>query len=375
MACTRLDSARVCVMLDISSKLPKHLAIMVPNKDGSDTPYMTDVEYEPVPPKCVKCSILGHSATTCPIVKQTAKQSTKPPINIYVQRSDMAKTVVSPSKSREDHNEIPKFLMLLGYKQAYCPDGNGLLTTQPEDVLVTVVYGANDWGAGHALWRDLSQLAQTIDVPWLVSEDFNTILDMSEVCCASGDIRMAMDEFQECLNDTSLIHLPMQGERFTWHNYSSDSRSLWKMLDRILVNDWWLERWPNASYLSLNPLTSDHLPLLLKVDTTHNVSLFCFDNYLALFSKFTPTVQNVWQHHIVGTTMYSETCKLKALKPEFQRQRRNKGDLPANVTMAAAFLDMAQTLLQIDRHNSFLLHLEYCYKLVFLKATKLEQVM
>ncbi|KAL0439702.1 UNVERIFIED_CONTAM: hypothetical protein Slati_2453200 [Sesamum latifolium] len=29
-ACTRLNFARVCVMLDISSKLPKHIVIMVP---------------------------------------------------------------------------------------------------------------------------------------------------------------------------------------------------------------------------------------------------------------------------------------------------------------------------------------------------------
>ncbi|KAL0302828.1 UNVERIFIED_CONTAM: hypothetical protein Scaly_3019900 [Sesamum calycinum] len=35
-ACTRLDFARVCVMLDISSKLPKHLIIMMPKEDGKE---------------------------------------------------------------------------------------------------------------------------------------------------------------------------------------------------------------------------------------------------------------------------------------------------------------------------------------------------
>ncbi|KAK4384533.1 hypothetical protein Sango_3051100 [Sesamum angolense] len=35
-ACTRLDFARVCVMLDISSTLPKHLIIMMPREDGTE---------------------------------------------------------------------------------------------------------------------------------------------------------------------------------------------------------------------------------------------------------------------------------------------------------------------------------------------------
>ncbi|KAL0455486.1 UNVERIFIED_CONTAM: hypothetical protein Slati_0887800 [Sesamum latifolium] len=43
--------------------------------------------------------------------------------------------------------------------------------------------------------------------------------------------------------------------------------------------------------------------------------MFRFDNYLTMSSEFTPTVQRVWQHHIVGTTMFAVTRKLKALKP------------------------------------------------------------
>ncbi|KAL0420839.1 UNVERIFIED_CONTAM: hypothetical protein Slati_3106800 [Sesamum latifolium] len=51
-ACTRLDFARVCIMLDISSKLPKHVVIMIPKEDGSETACKVDVEYEWLPPMC-----------------------------------------------------------------------------------------------------------------------------------------------------------------------------------------------------------------------------------------------------------------------------------------------------------------------------------
>ncbi|KAL0455480.1 UNVERIFIED_CONTAM: hypothetical protein Slati_0887200 [Sesamum latifolium] len=65
-ACTRQDFARVCVMLDISSKLPKHVVVMVPWEDGGESPCRVDVEYEWLPPKPVACQSLGHKTAECP---------------------------------------------------------------------------------------------------------------------------------------------------------------------------------------------------------------------------------------------------------------------------------------------------------------------
>ncbi|KAL0325334.1 UNVERIFIED_CONTAM: hypothetical protein Sradi_5102700 [Sesamum radiatum] len=79
-ACTRLDFTRVCVMLDISSTLPKHLIIMITKEDGSEVPCKVEVEYEWVPPKCKQCMSLGHSTAACP----NSKQAVKPPVAVYV---------------------------------------------------------------------------------------------------------------------------------------------------------------------------------------------------------------------------------------------------------------------------------------------------
>ncbi|KAL0298172.1 UNVERIFIED_CONTAM: hypothetical protein Sangu_3156800 [Sesamum angustifolium] len=73
--------------------------------------------------------------------------------------------------------------------------------------------------------------------------------------------------------------------------------------------------------------------------------------------------------------MYSVTRKLKALKPIFRQQRKQKGDLAANVKLAGEFLETSQQLLREDRLNPLLLQLEHCCRLVFLKAVKIEQVM
>ncbi|KAK4383973.1 hypothetical protein Sango_3102600 [Sesamum angolense] len=68
-ACTRLDFARVCVMLDISSKLPRHVIIMIPFENGGESVCNVDVEYEWLPPKCTSCHSLGHATSACVLHK------------------------------------------------------------------------------------------------------------------------------------------------------------------------------------------------------------------------------------------------------------------------------------------------------------------
>ncbi|KAL0455526.1 UNVERIFIED_CONTAM: hypothetical protein Slati_0891800 [Sesamum latifolium] len=82
------------------------------------------------------------------------------------------------------------------------------------------------------------------DEPWIVLGDFNAVVDHSEVYGHSGDIQTAMGDFRALLIDTGLISLPSQGAFLTWSNCSDGPRSLWKKLDRMLVNDSWLARWP-----------------------------------------------------------------------------------------------------------------------------------
>ncbi|KAL0455426.1 UNVERIFIED_CONTAM: LINE-1 reverse transcriptase [Sesamum latifolium] len=253
-ACTRLDFARVCVMLDISLKLPKHIVDMVPQEDGGETACKVDVEYEWLPPKCNTCMSLGHSMKGCPTMKPK-----QPPVSVKQQR---------PRLVREPVRGIGR--IRCSYLERAGPE--------PQR--------------------------------------------------SSGDIRGAAEEFQECLWGMGLITLPMQGEWFTWHNCSRDSRSLWKRLDRLLVNDCWLGCWPNTYYVSLNARTSDHSPLVLRGDTP----------------------------------IQSSTAT-------------EKRDLSNDVKLAASFLDAAQNLLAQDRQNPIFLHLEFCCKMVLRLATKLEQHM
>ncbi|KAL0356051.1 UNVERIFIED_CONTAM: hypothetical protein Sradi_4052000 [Sesamum radiatum] len=105
---------------------------------------------------------------------------------------------------------------------------------------------------------------------------------MSEVYGLSRDLYVAMEDFSVCLRNTGLLHVPMQGETYTWHNCSDGARSLWKRLDRMLANEQWLSAWPNIVCLSSTPRTSDHSPLIIRgYSPPISVRVIRFENYLA----------------------------------------------------------------------------------------------
>ncbi|KAL0282288.1 UNVERIFIED_CONTAM: hypothetical protein Sradi_7265600 [Sesamum radiatum] len=185
--------------------------------------------------------------------------------------------------------------------------------------LITVVYGECDHIRRRSLWAGLHNLSEDITMdPWAVFGDFNAIIDASESLGRSSENSSAMADFREFITETGLIHLPFTGCPYSWHNSSEGSRSLWRRLDRVLVNEIWLVLWPRASYLCALPGTSDHSPLILQGSVHRSFGgMFRFDNFLAEQPGFLESVQGVWRHRIFGNKMYGVMCRLKSLKSVF----------------------------------------------------------
>ncbi|KAL2225547.1 UNVERIFIED_CONTAM: hypothetical protein Sindi_2916900 [Sesamum indicum] len=397
------------------------------------------VEYEWLPPKCTECMTLGHSAKECTLTKPQKQEKPPvkvyvPKVHIPTptdpeesqlnhetvveveevtrreEGADQTEHEVSSHNEREtrvrinsvvhiqsfllphwkwfvdyasvgnriwiawDENEVDVQILEMGNQFIHCRVTN---RADSEPLIITVIYGASELADRRSLWNTLDLLArQCTNDPWLVGGDFNAVRDMNEVCGASGDIRIAIEEFNASIQVAGLLPLPMQGEWYTWHNCSTSPRSLWKRLDRMLINDRWLARFPSSYYHSLMPRTSDHSPLVIHGDRQNQTrGMFRFDNYLTLSPEFIPSVQNIWNQTVIGVPMFAITRKLKALKPVFRQQRRKKGDLTLNVHLAKGFLDEAQHLVSLDRQNEAFLQLEHCCRLVYAKAVKLEQIM
>ncbi|XP_011069437.1 uncharacterized protein LOC105155263, partial [Sesamum indicum] len=79
-ACTRLDFARICVMIDVTQKMAKQIIIMTPDENGGETPCRIDVEYEWLPLKCTTCMTLGHMDKECTLNKPHKQM--KPPVAV-----------------------------------------------------------------------------------------------------------------------------------------------------------------------------------------------------------------------------------------------------------------------------------------------------
>ncbi|KAL2228569.1 UNVERIFIED_CONTAM: hypothetical protein Sindi_1836600, partial [Sesamum indicum] len=80
-----------------------------------------------------------------------------------------------------------------------------------ETIAITVIYGANEMTERRELWVSIETVdVQCNDIPWLVGGDFNVVHDISEICGAAGDTRMAMEEFNTCIQNTGLLPLPMR---------------------------------------------------------------------------------------------------------------------------------------------------------------------
>ncbi|KAL2248718.1 UNVERIFIED_CONTAM: hypothetical protein Sindi_2345500 [Sesamum indicum] len=122
---------------------------------------------------------------------------------------------------------------------------------------------------------------------------------------------MATEEFNVGILEASLIPLPMQGEWFTSiiavHPHGVYGRG-W--IGFLLMIVGWQGSLPH-------PITALH----------HGHLTIPHWFYKGIHNNI---MENIWHHEVVGVPMYAVTRKLKALKPVFRLERKNKGDLTLN---------------------------------------------
>ncbi|KAL0293111.1 UNVERIFIED_CONTAM: hypothetical protein Sangu_3245700 [Sesamum angustifolium] len=136
--CSRLDYARVCVMLNYNSELPKHLVVISPVlRNGKEDPKRVDVEYEWLPQKCTNCCSLGHVETSCPA--NSMKKTVGPPIQVFVKK----RIVPAPT---EKNSEITGATNLVcnNSRPSGLDKGKGIALHNAYDALATLSAEEND---------------------------------------------------------------------------------------------------------------------------------------------------------------------------------------------------------------------------------------
>ncbi|XP_011100880.1 uncharacterized protein LOC105178995 [Sesamum indicum] len=132
-ACTRLDFARVCVMLDVSSTLLKHIIIMTPDEEGGEIPCKIDVEYEWLPHKCTNCMTLGHLAKDCTLNKSS--KPVKPPISVYIPKMGPPQPPPLPPAREVENQRKNRESPIVATGPRHEERGKAIITYNPFDAL------------------------------------------------------------------------------------------------------------------------------------------------------------------------------------------------------------------------------------------------
>ncbi|VFQ99227.1 unnamed protein product [Cuscuta campestris] len=166
------------------------------------------------------------------------------------------------------------------------------------------------------LWASLVQFTQsyTVNKPWAVVGDFNCILNPDE---KKGGLPMSLNaswDFQQCINDFGLMEVTTYGNTFTWWNGRKKFHSIWKRLDRCLVNQSWADTFQTTVHV-LSLTTSDHSPLHISTTIptcTTAPRKFSFLNAWTTHADFMQVVEKAWKTTVSGPPMVQVAAKLKA---------------------------------------------------------------
>ncbi|XP_019226408.1 PREDICTED: uncharacterized protein LOC109207863 [Nicotiana attenuata] len=156
--------------------------------------------------------------------------------------------------------------------------------------VITVIYGYNTCEQRKNIWETLKELAQGINMPWLIVGDFNAVLYPQDRLFGNQVQYVEIKDFTECIHDLLLNEVKWTGEYYTCTNKQQSNDRICSRLDRAFGNHDWMMEWGHIIMEYDVLLISDHAPTLFT-----------------LIPRLTTwKMRNIW-------------LKLKALKPLFKQ--------------------------------------------------------
>ncbi|GJV37784.1 RNA-directed DNA polymerase, eukaryota, reverse transcriptase zinc-binding domain protein [Tanacetum coccineum] len=126
--------------------------------------------------------------------------------------------------------------------------------------LLVLVYAPQDHHEKQILWNNLSQLIANYNNFSILLGDFNEVRFQSDCMGTVFDSRSA-SKFNNFIHYSGLSDLPLGGKWFTRMNNLGSNHN---KIDRFLVSNHVIQKWPNSYVLALTREFSDHSPILLR---------------------------------------------------------------------------------------------------------------
>lgn len=170
-----------------------------------------------------------------------------------------------------------------------------LVHSKKSSFYVSFIYGTPKREDRPAFWSKLVELGKARNEAWLLTGDFNDLLDNEEKL--GGPLRWegSFLAFRSFVSQSGLWDLPHAGNHLSWWGMRY-SHFIQSRLDRAMSNCAWSELFPSGRSVYLRFEGSDHRPLLTLFDQTvkRKRGNFRFDRRLRKKPEIRELVQTHW---------------------------------------------------------------------------------
>ena len=175
------------------------------------------------------------------------------------------------------------------------------------------------------LWEELTSVKEALQVPvWCLCGDFNVVRSR----CERKGIRVGVDSsseivgFNSFIENNMLFDLPIVGKNFTWFKPNGTAKS---RIDRVLVSEEWLVRWPMSKQYVQSREVSDHCAIVVKdVQKDWGPKPFRSLDIWLQERSFCGMVKDFWlAYSVEGNAFVRFKEKLKSLKGDLKKWNRD----------------------------------------------------
>ena len=169
---------------------------------------------------------------------------------------------------------------------------------------VSYIYGAPNKEDKPKFWESISLIGLQRKEAWLVTVDFNDLLDNSEK--VGGPLRWegSFLSFRNFVSQNGLIDLQYSGNSLSWRGVCY-SHFIQSRLDRAMANIAWMELFPAGRSEYLKFEGSDHRPILTHFDQNlkKKKGMFRFDRSLRDKPEVRDLVDKAWNANATDSVL------------------------------------------------------------------------
>ncbi|XP_074314257.1 uncharacterized protein LOC141649466 [Silene latifolia] len=151
-------------------------------------------------------------------------------------------------------------------------------------------------------------------------------MDINECIGGAKVIRADIVPLSKVTHVCHLFDLKANGAFFNWNNKHENGEKVYSRIDRALVNDEWINEYPDSVANFLPEGLFDHCPCLINFESQHPQmpKPFEYYNMWAPAKDFDSIVSRCWKTEVQGAHMFRMVTKLKLLKGELKKLNREK---------------------------------------------------